>query len=31
VRTANADPYLPIAEERYTVVDVVLVRAPWEE
>ena len=31
VRTANTDPYLPIAEERYTVVDVVLVRAPWEE
>ncbi len=31
VRTANTDPYLPIAEERFTVVDVVLVRAPWEE
>ena len=31
VRTANTDPYLPIAEERYTVVDVVFVRAPWEE
>jgi large repetitive protein len=31
VRTANTDPYLPIAEERYTVIDVVLVKAPWEE
>jgi hypothetical protein len=31
VRTANADPYLPIAEERYPIVNLVLVQAPWEE
>jgi hypothetical protein len=31
VRTANADPYLPIAEERYAIVNLVLAQAPWEE
>jgi hypothetical protein len=31
VRTANTDPFLPITEERFTVVDVLLVKAPWEE
>ena len=31
VRTASGDAWMPIAEERHAIVDLTLVRAPWEE
>lgn len=31
VRTASTDPWMPIAEERHAIVDLSLIRAPWEE
>ncbi len=31
VRTACTDPWMPIAEERHAIVDLPLLRAPWEE